>query len=70
MRFKKPFTAHVEAEQTIEKGELLLEFDINQIEAAELPTITPVIVTNTNDYADVLVSQSKEATGTILTIKK
>ncbi|MER2173951.1 MAG: beta-glucoside-specific PTS transporter subunit IIABC [Carnobacterium sp.] len=66
----RPFTVHIEAEQSIEKGDLLVEFDINQIEAADLPTVTPVIVTNTNEYTDVLVSQSKEATGTILTIKK
>lgn len=36
----------------------------------DLPTITPVIVTNNEDYADVLVSRSKEAIGTIVTIKK
>lgn len=66
----KPFTVHVEAEQSIEKGDLLMEFDIDQIKAADLPTITPVIVTNAGDYEDVWVSQAKEVTGTILTIKK
>lgn len=66
----KPFTVHVEAEQSIEKGDLLMEFDIDQIKAAGLPTITPIIVTNASDYADVWVSQLKEAIGTIITIKK
>ena len=34
-------------------GELLLEFDIAAIEAEGYKTITPVIVTNSDDYADV-----------------
>ena len=49
---------------------MLVELDINQIKAANLPTITIVIVTNNEDHADVLVSQLKEALGTIVTIKK
>lgn len=34
----------------VKKGELLLEFDIEKIEAAGLEITTPVIVTNTDDY--------------------
>ncbi|MEY8335313.1 glucose PTS transporter subunit IIA [Lachnospiraceae bacterium 47-T17] len=41
-----PFTAHVQAGDHIKKGQLLLEFQIDEIKAAGLHTITPVLVTN------------------------
>lgn len=49
---------------------MLMEFDINSIEAAEYPTVTPIIVTNTADYKEVLVAQSLEIEDAIITIKK
>lgn len=41
----------------MQAGQKLLEFDIEAIKAAGLPTITPIIITNTAIYDDVLVSQ-------------
>ncbi len=38
----------------VKKGDLLLEFDIDAIKAAGLDTTTPMIVTNTPDYTDVI----------------
>ena len=49
----KHYTGHVEDGQRVKAGELLLEFDIAAIEAEGYKTITPVIVTNSDDYADV-----------------
>lgn len=41
-----PFTIHVENGQQVKKGELIAEFDMEQIQAAGLSTVTPVIVTD------------------------
>lgn len=48
-----PFTVHVETGQQVEKGDLLAEFDMEQIRAAGLETISPVIVTNQGNYKNV-----------------
>ncbi|MCQ4086722.1 beta-glucoside-specific PTS transporter subunit IIABC [Saccharibacillus sp. JS10] len=48
------FTSHIQEGDRVTAGQLLLEFDVEQIRAAGYPTVTPVIVTNTFDYADVL----------------
>ncbi len=49
----KHYTGHVEEGQRVKAGDLLLEFDIAAIEKEGYKTITPVIVTNSDDYADV-----------------
>lgn len=38
----------------VKKGELLLKFNIDKIKAARHPVTTPVIITNSDDYADVI----------------
>lgn len=48
------FTSYIEEGERVKAGQLLLEFDLEQIRAAGYHTVTPVIVTNTLDYADVL----------------
>lgn len=55
----KYFKAHVKAEDEIKKGQLLLEFDIEGIRSAGYEIVTPVIVSNTGDYLDVL--ETKES---------
>ncbi|MBO2942688.1 PTS system trehalose-specific EIIBC component [Paenibacillus sp. F411] len=40
----RPFTAHVETGASISKGQLLLEFDMDVIQSAGLPIITPIII--------------------------
>ena len=45
----------------IKKGQLLLEFDIDAIKEAGYDLTTPVLITNSDQYADVHV----EKTGTI-----
>lgn len=46
--------------ETVEAGQKLVEFDINLIRKAGLPTITPVIITNSADFEDVLVTQETQ----------
>jgi phosphotransferase system IIA component len=47
------FTAHVKEGDSVEKGALLLEADLAAIEQAGYNTITPVLICNTGDFADV-----------------
>ena len=47
------FVAHVAAGDTVEAGQLLIEADLDAIEAAGYKTATMVIVTNTDDFAGV-----------------
>ncbi|MFS1664408.1 beta-glucoside-specific PTS transporter subunit IIABC [Streptococcus sp. zg-JUN1979] len=56
----KAFQSFVEIGDQVEAGQKLLEFDLHQIKAAGLPVITPIIVTNTADYEDILVTQESQ----------
>lgn len=49
----KGFTAHIKTGDSIKKGDLLLEFDKSVIEEANLSATTVIVVTNTDDYAEV-----------------
>ena len=46
----KPFTVHVANGDKVQKGQLLLEADLDAIRAAGLQTITPMLICNTDDY--------------------
>lgn len=48
------YTSLVEKGQKVSAGDLLVEFDIATINEAGYDTITPVIVTNTDNFTDVL----------------
>lgn len=43
------FTAHVQSGDVVTAGQLLIEFDMNAIQAAGLPLITPVLIPNGNE---------------------
>lgn len=49
----KHFTSHVESGDLVQAGDLLVEFDIEGIQQEGYDVTTPIIVTNTNDYAQV-----------------
>ena len=49
----KHFTAHVEQGAQVEKGQLLVEFDIEAIKQAGFEVTTPVVITDTDKYAEV-----------------
>ncbi|MEK4271865.1 beta-glucoside-specific PTS transporter subunit IIABC [Paenibacillus sp. FSL R7-0026] len=50
----KYFNAHIEQGQTIKAGDLLVEFDPEGITSAGYNTITSIVVTNIQQYGDVL----------------
>ncbi|MFC0226100.1 PTS beta-glucoside transporter subunit IIABC [Serratia aquatilis] len=50
------FTAHIKEGDRVKQGDLLIEFDLEAIRAAGFDTTTPVIVSNSDDYFDVLAS--------------
>lgn len=56
----KYFEAHVEQRAKVKRGDKLVSFDIEAIEAAGFSVETPVIVTNTADYLDIIESDKQE----------
>ena len=45
-----PFTVHLAKDAEVKKGDLVLEFDMDQIKASGKATESPVIVTNPDDF--------------------
>lgn len=68
----KHYTPHCTEGQHVKAGDLLMEFDMAAIRAEGFKTITSVIVTNADDYADVLthIGKQTKAGETLLTVKK
>ena len=56
----EPFTAYVEAGQKVKTGDLLLEFDMEAIQAAGLETITPIVICNSGDYKEITAHVGKD----------
>lgn len=54
------FMAHVKQGDKVVAGQLLLSVDLDVIRGKGYETITPVIVTNTNDYTDILSTKDKD----------
>lgn len=54
----KHFTSHVEQGQSIKAGDLLVEFDMEGIIKDGYNPITSIVVTNMQDYADVLTAST------------
>lgn len=59
----KYFKAHTTQGEYVKKGQLLIEFDIEQIKKAGKPLTTPVVVTNHKEYSLVLTNQKQVKTG-------
>ena len=55
----KHFKSHVKEGQRISKGQLLLEFDLAAIAAEGFDTVIPVVITNSDDYAEIIPVESK-----------
>ncbi|MDZ7547936.1 PTS sugar transporter subunit IIA, partial [Clostridium perfringens] len=64
------FTAHVKDGDTISVGDLLVEFDLEKIKAKGYDVVTPLIITNTDNYLEVVPSDNKNVKSgeTVLTI--
>lgn len=56
----KYFKSSVKVGDNVKKGDLLINFDIDKIKKAGYEITTPVVVTNSNDYTDVIVSEKKQ----------
>ena len=50
----KYFTTYVKPDQRIKIGDELLEFDIEEIKKLEYDIVTPIIITNSQEYLEVL----------------
>ena len=53
------FKTHVAQGDKVKAGQLLIEFDIEKIQKAGYPIITPVIVTNTAEFKDIVPIEGK-----------
>ena len=58
----KHFKSHIEKDQTIKAGDLLVEFDIDAIKKEGYDVITPVIITNSDNFKDVMAVKNGEVT--------
>lgn len=56
----KYYTAHVAQGDAIQKGQLLLEFDMEQIQKAGYDVTTPVVISNTDAYMEILAAENKD----------
>lgn len=54
------YTAYIEKDQRVKKGDKLLEFDINSIKKEGYDLITPFVVVNSSDYVEVLGITNKD----------
>jgi len=51
------FQAKVKQGDTVKRGQVLVEFDLEKIKAAGYPVITPVLITNFQQYLDIIVTE-------------
>ncbi|MFM0581561.1 beta-glucoside-specific PTS transporter subunit IIABC [Streptococcus suis] len=54
------FVSNVSDGEKVEKGQLMLEVDVEMLVAEGYDIVTPVVVTNTQEYLDVLLLSTKE----------
>lgn len=54
------FTAHIAQGDKVKKGQLMVTVDLEAVKAAGYSMVTPIIVTNTADYLDVVAMSSTE----------
>ena len=68
----KGFTLHTAEGRSFKKGELLLEFDIDAIKAAGCETVTPIVITNADDYSSVTSVKAENVTAgdTVIEIRR
>lgn len=66
----KYFTPKAKQGDHVKKGQVLLEFDIQKIKKAGYSTVTPVLITNSDQYTDIVPTDAKQANrgDTILTL--
>ena len=65
----KPFQIKVQNGQKVKKGDIMMIADLAAIEAAGLPTITPVLICNTDDYTTFNTTTGKAVTNADVVIE-
>ena len=65
----KPFQVKGQNGQKVKKGDILMIADLAAIEAAGLPTITPVLICNTDDYTTFNTTTGKAVTNADVVIE-
>ena len=65
----KPFQVKVQNGQKVKQGDILMIADLAAIEAAGLPTITPVLICNTDDYTTFNTTTGKAVTNADVVIE-
>ena len=65
----KPFKVLVANGDKVKKGQLLIEVDLEAVKAAGLPTITPMLICNTDDYPTFDTIVGKDVTNDDVVIK-
>ena len=65
----KPFQVKVQNGQKVKKGDILMIADLEAIKAAGLPTITPVLICNTDDYTTFNTTTGKAVTNADVVIE-
>ena len=65
----KPFQVKVQNGQKVKKGDILMIADLEAIQAAGLPTITPVLICNTDDYTTFNTTTGKAVTNADVVIE-
>lgn len=56
----KYFTAHVKQGDTVKKGQTLITFDLDQLKAEGYETQIPIIITNSDQYLDIVKESSSD----------
>lgn len=64
-----PFRIHCKNGDTVRKGQLLFEADLDAIKAAGLPIITPVLVCNSDEYPSLRTVTGKHVTNSDVIIE-
>ena len=64
-----PFQVKVQNGQKVKKGDVLMIADLEAIKAAGLPTITPVLICNTDDYTTFNATTGKAVTNADVVIE-
>ncbi|MCU9613079.1 beta-glucoside-specific PTS transporter subunit IIABC [Caldibacillus lycopersici] len=58
----KYFKAHVKPGEKVKQGQLLVEFDMEKIKAAGYDVTTPIIITNSDQYSDIIETNQQTTT--------
>ncbi len=66
----KYFQIHAKEGDHVKKGDLLISFDMDAIQKAGYDITTPVLVSNTADYMDILAKQEGKAGNGLITVLK